>query len=403
MGCHETLMARRRKKSKAAAAAKAREKEHSPMVKEKSLPALPPNAIPNGAFSNDRVDPDSDTPTELSPRPRVGHLHNESSSRGSSRPARSPERQADSAKPEGLGLPAHAYRKNRNSTMVSSPDSGADAGDSFFISVALDPSPGPTPRSTSESVGEKKKDYFGLPTKSSTTSEKRSESHSSTPHIAFQEKGRQHSSDADSAQLKNSRKPSKPPLHQEPLKPSPSMDDRSPKPGSGRLPSTMEEFKLQDAPQAKKMMASRSSSSQSSINAQEPAPTKPTNGVQRKEATATLPLSESRKTSESASVPRASQDSRKAEEENLRASIDSNSKAAASPNNRAIPRKEVPSAATRNGEYRNMACLVSSPITDEISSKREASPTRQDFDFRRYRTHRATIPTQHFRIQSFGY
>ncbi|KAI1042765.1 hypothetical protein LB505_000969 [Fusarium chuoi] len=70
MGCHETLMARRRKKSKAAAAAKAREKEHSPMITEKSLPALPANAIPPNAFSNDRVDPDSDTATELSPRPR---------------------------------------------------------------------------------------------------------------------------------------------------------------------------------------------------------------------------------------------------------------------------------------------------------------------------------------------
>jgi len=62
-------MARRRKKSKAAAAAKAREKENSPAMTEKSLPALPPNAIPNNAFSNDRVDPDSDTPTELCARP----------------------------------------------------------------------------------------------------------------------------------------------------------------------------------------------------------------------------------------------------------------------------------------------------------------------------------------------
>lgn len=321
------------------------------MVKEKSLPALPPNAIPNGAFSNDRVDPESDTPTELSPRPRVGHMHNESSSRGSSRPARSPERQADSARPEGLGLPSHAYRKNRNSAMISSPDAGTtDSGDSFFISVALDPSPGPTPRSTSDSLG--KKDYFGATGKSS-ASEKRTESHSSTPHIAFQEKGRQHSSDADVSQLKSSsRKPSKSLTQQEQSKPSPAIDERSPKTTSSRAPPGQEDFKLQDAPQAKKMMASRSSSSQSSIAVQEPTTSKTSNGLQRKDGMSSLPQSDSRKASESAPVPRASQDSRKQDEDSMRASLDSTSKASSSPtsNAKAIPRKQLPPA-SKNSEY----------------------------------------------------
>src|SRR6478735_5493249 len=64
MSCHESLMARRRKKSKAAAQAKAREKDASPMITDKSLPALPPNAAST---------PDSATPTELSPRPRPAY------------------------------------------------------------------------------------------------------------------------------------------------------------------------------------------------------------------------------------------------------------------------------------------------------------------------------------------
>src|SRR5271169_2841649 len=46
MSCHESLMARRRKKSRAAARQKAGSNNQSPMLFEKSLPALPPNAIP---------------------------------------------------------------------------------------------------------------------------------------------------------------------------------------------------------------------------------------------------------------------------------------------------------------------------------------------------------------------
>ncbi|UKZ85182.1 uncharacterized protein TrAFT101_001050 [Trichoderma asperellum] len=170
MDCYETLMARRRKKSKAAAAAKAREKEQPPVVPEKSLPALPPGVIPNGAFSNDRVDPDG--PTELSPRPRTGHRHNESSARGKA------EREADAAK-DGLGLPSTTYRRNRNSTITSS---NGDGGDGFMISVALDTgsSPNGAQKPSSESTGEAaKKD------RRPTMSDKRVDSHSSATHIAF--------------------------------------------------------------------------------------------------------------------------------------------------------------------------------------------------------------------------
>ncbi|PWI68439.1 hypothetical protein PCL_02208 [Purpureocillium lilacinum] len=329
MGCHETLMARRRKKSKAAAAAKAREKENSPAMTEKSLPALPPNAIPNNAFSNDRVDPDSDTPTELSPRPRPGHRYDESLSRGSSRPARSPEREA-AAKSEGLSLPATTYRKNRNSGMYATVDP-SESPDSFFIPIGVDRSPGPysgTPRSTSDSAGAKKdKDYFGVPKSSSGSSEKRSDSHASTPHIAFQEKGRQHSSDHDVTQAKSQPRNQSKGSDQDQSKTSPSGN----------------EFQLQDAPRTKSL-ASRSNSSNSVP--QDGASGKSANGISRKDGLSNL--SESRKTNDNMPPPRPSQES-KWQEDDENSSHDVSIKGTPrTDSSKSIPRKEVASNASRN-------------------------------------------------------
>ncbi|KAF7548578.1 hypothetical protein G7Z17_g6970 [Cylindrodendrum hubeiense] len=348
MGCHETLMARRRKKSKAAAAAKAREKEHSPMVTEKSLPALPPNAIPPNAFSNDRVDPDSDTATELSPRPRTAHDRNESSTRSDSRPARSPER-----KPEGLGLPASTYRSNRNSTIVSRAENGSgDGADSFFISVALDPSPGPTPRSTTDSVSEsgnkpKDKDYFNA---KSTSSEKQSDSHNTTPHIAFQKKDRQPSSasDYETPPKLPSRKLSKS-SRTDSNRRSPAVEER-PQKSSARRPAPQEDFKLQDAPKSKKLV-SRSSSQSSGIP--ENTSSKSNNGTARKDGHNSLAHSDS-----SATTPpeRTSQESRRLDDDEVRASMDSMSRTSSRPENaKPIARKELPVSVARtnlNGKQR---------------------------------------------------
>ncbi|RYC57745.1 hypothetical protein CHU98_g8472 [Xylaria longipes] len=258
MSCHESLMARRRKKSKAAQA-KAREKDGSPMVVEKSLPALPPNAIPPNAFSNDRVDPESDTPaelpTELSPRPRPSYPRNDADSLSSSRTARSPERPSEHP---GLSLPAHTYRPNRNSALFSGGDVASTAMDdqSFFIPVALDPSPLPsaTPRSTTETPADtnkrsKEKDYFSVPKQT----ERKPESQSSTPHIAFQEKGRQASSDYDNLPSKSlGRKLSKSSKVERNASSNTSSivgDDRSQIPVNGKA----EDFKLQDAPKSRKL------------------------------------------------------------------------------------------------------------------------------------------------------
>ncbi|KAG5980188.1 hypothetical protein E4U55_004295 [Claviceps digitariae] len=280
--CHETIIARRRKNKKAATSGKSRDKDHSPMVTEKSLPALPPSAIPPNAFSNDRVDPDSDTPTEISPRPRGGHGPNEHSSRGSVRSARSPPEVRDlSTKMEGLSLPATTYRKNRNSSIYQSADSAPGEGsDSFFIPVALDPSPATidTPRSISDNAAEggrrKDKDYFSVP--KSSASSRRDDSVSSTPHIAFQEKGRTTSSDHDVARLKSAK-----------FSKTAEQDQR--KTSSG------DDVKLQDAPVVSKGQPTRSNSSHSSAT-QDNVSSKSSNGVARKDGYSNL--SEARKVNE---------------------------------------------------------------------------------------------------------
>ncbi|KAI0160894.1 RhoGAP-domain-containing protein [Hypoxylon sp. FL1284] len=355
MNCHESLMARRRKKSKAAAQAKAREKESSPMIMEKSLPALPPNAIPPNAFSNDRVDPESDTPTELSPRPRPAYPRHDSS-RSSSRPARSPERSVDHTGRDNGLLPSQTYRNNRNSTIFSNNDmAGNNADDqSFFIPVALDPSPMPstTPRSTSEALAEpnrkpKEKDYFSL----SKGSERKESSQSSTPHIAFQEKGRQSSFDYENPPPRDlNRKLSKSSRGDKntPSKSSPATaDDRSQKLANGKS-TPVDDFKLQEAPKSKKLNNRTNSQS----NAVQDAAASRGSGSSGRKDTDGFPsasMSESPQhlhANDQTGTPRSSQDSRLKDDDEVR----SNDSLATSVSNNAKPiaRKEVPTAASRN-------------------------------------------------------
>lgn len=361
MNCHESLMARRRKKSKAAAQAKQREKDASPMITDKSLPALPPNAVPpNNAFANtERVTPDSDTPTELSPRPRAAYGINESSSRSSSRPDRSPERGQESGK-ESLAPSGSTYRHNRNSTIFSGNLDNGDSDGGFFIPVALDPSPGPalTPQSMSEAFTEpnrrtKDRDYFSS---AKPAAEKRADSQASTPHIAFQEKPRQPSSDYEAPQ---------PPQHDRPgrklskrngnPKASPGAED-----GKGPSAKTQpsEEFRLQDAPRTKRLGNSRSNSlSSNSLDVPTPAKAPPAPPRNREALSNSTNVDSPRpptmvdKASPPRPSPRPSQDSRRRDDDMVRPSLDSTtsnrSEAAAAP---PIARKEVAQNQARNGE-----------------------------------------------------
>ena len=308
-------MARRRKKSKAAAAAKARNKENSPMVMEKSLPALPPNAIPPNAFSDDRVDPDSDTPTEQSStRPRGSRKHSETESRDNSRPARparSPDRPSSTSKTDGLGLPPSAYRNNRNSSIYQSVDSTGDDG--FFIPVALDRSPGPSSSEQPSDSGldgrRREKDYFSGA--KGITHEKRSDSLNSTPHIAFQDKSPQLGRDSEAAPTLTGR--FRAPSDQGQRKGSVSGDDGSAEATKGRHP-----------------QASRSNSSQSSVP-QVAGHGKADSGIVRKDGHANL--SEARRSNEQATS---------SEKENVNGTGKFDAKA--------IPRKEVPSSISRSGK-----------------------------------------------------
>lgn len=152
-------------------------------------------------------------------------------------------------------------------------DSGPPAGgggdhNSFFIPVALDPSPAPSiasPRSNNEAFDQPQqrktmteKDYFarsGAPPDNKKSSHDSRSSQVSSPHIAFQEKPRRTSSEYEASTpreparklSKSSRSDRSIVSQASPL----ATDDRSAaKPANG---SRQEEFKLQDAPKSKKL------------------------------------------------------------------------------------------------------------------------------------------------------
>lgn len=255
------------------------------MLVDKSLPALPPNAIPQSTFSPGKDSfADTDTPTELSPRPRQPHSNNVS--RSSSRRTRSPDRSMEG---NGLTLPSSTYRKNRHSTI-------SDAGDGdFFIPVALDPSPmiGPsasTPRSVEEAWSEasksenkENKDYFGVKPPGCGQN-KGSGSRNGlwdqdkmpqaiSPHIAFQEKGRQLSIDFVPSPRANDtqRKGSFTSFDDTSVQHANSSSKSNNTP-NGKAQSSTDKFRLQEVPKGKKSGTSRSGSYSESSTGSEYSP-----------------------------------------------------------------------------------------------------------------------------------
>ena len=416
MSCHESLMARRRKKSRAAANAKLKKDDQSPMLVDKSLPALPPNAIPQSAFSPDRETPDSldtDTPTELSPRPRQGYTQNDSSSRSSSRrpPERSPERTSTDAQTrDALTLPTTTYRNNRHSAISQASDVNGVDGESFFIPLALDPSPAPnmTPRSTSDTwVDPSKKskenkvpekDYFGSKSNGRTEPQKSREasSSSSTPHIAFQEKGRQPSAD-ETAQIKDSIRKAQSGGKASSAKASPAVgsDDtrvqhaNSPKSnGHGKTQSSTDKFKLGEVPKGKKAGNSRSNSqSEISDNGASRSASGGLSAPPRKEVGVTITRTDSPKpllSAEKIGTPRSSQESRLRDDLEPRQSTDSKdsslpiSRLDSGGTSRSIPRKELASGSVKNtisSSLGSSSGAETSPSSDSSSDTPGLTPT----------------------------
>jgi len=406
-------MARRRKKSRAAAQSKLKEKD---LLVDKSLPALPPNAIPQGAFSPSPDTPgsvDTDTPTELSPRPRTGYPQNGSSSRSSSRRDRSADRSAPEAtNKDGLTLPSSTYRNNRHSAISQASDITGGDGESFFIPLALDSSPAPTitPRSVPDSridptknIKEKRpseNDYFAMPKPTgrvqtadkqgmSALTEQEVNSQASTPHIAFQEKSRQSSSEQIEKLKESSRKPLPPSSRAGSAKGSPSIgnDDtrmqqaNSNNPNSGgKTLSSTEKFRLQEVPKSKR--GTSRSTSQSDITSS----SGETDGMrsvsedtpvsQRKEPSSNLSRSGSTKgllSAERAGTPRLSQESRVSDDTDSRPSTDSATSSLPpakldSQGSKSIARKEIASGPIKSS-------LASSPDQDTPSSSTSSSET----------------------------
>lgn len=229
-------MARRRKKAKASKQAAA--SGSNPIVLDKSLPALPPNAVPQNALRSVETPPSdsyTDTPTERSPR-RLKAVREGTNGQRDVSPLSEDSKTVnysgelglplyvDATDPpsDTLTLPASTYKEERASTVSSMTNSEAD-DDRAFLPLAFDPNPAPGPpplssrrqsrRDEMESTPKLKEnlspnDYFGGKTPSRKqrdplSAERPSSSRSasmerdihaakiSSPHIAYQEKGRQ--------------------------------------------------------------------------------------------------------------------------------------------------------------------------------------------------------------------
>ncbi|KAL4880856.1 hypothetical protein BJY04DRAFT_218695 [Aspergillus karnatakaensis] len=158
MDCHESLMQRRRKKNRGLGS----KKHSSPGVKlDKSLPSLPPEEAEAMLQAADdlSVDGYADSTVEVGSR------------RGA--PALDAGRPSTAENQDNLILPSSTYRSNRHSVVPT--ESDADGGE-FLIPLAFDPSEEQRPP-RNQSVGHIR-------------SPERSPPESSSPHIAYQEKGR---------------------------------------------------------------------------------------------------------------------------------------------------------------------------------------------------------------------
>ncbi|PIG79300.1 Rho GTPase activator Rga [Aspergillus arachidicola] len=176
MDCHESLMQRRRKRNRAAAPTK----KPAPGVKlDKSLPSLPPEEANHARLADDLL-PDT-----------YAEPVTEGSSRGAA-PALDAGRLPSSgtraaADQDNLILPSSTYRSNRHSIVPREPEN--DGGE-FLIPLAFDPSEEQRSPQHSKSPGSLHR--------SPREGTESVPSGGSSPHIAYQEKGRERV-DVDSA------------------------------------------------------------------------------------------------------------------------------------------------------------------------------------------------------------
>lgn len=200
MECHESLMQRRRKRNRGATT---NSKKNSTNAKlDKSLPSLPPpddsDKLPDEIVPEAYVEPTTETAARRPAGPRPQPLPDEDcpprqSVNQGRVPALGDKRRVHIADrlAESLILPSSTYRSNRHSMVPR--DTDGDGGE-FLIPVAFDPSEeGASSRPASsgavrDQLGQTKS--VGSSQKSSRNEHRPGLSETSSPHIAYQEKGR---------------------------------------------------------------------------------------------------------------------------------------------------------------------------------------------------------------------
>lgn len=302
-------MAKRRKTKKTA------QKQSTANGLNKSLPELPRETGPPGAFTpSSELDtpPEkySDPISDMTSRQRPARLRKEPSAgnRRDGSPSSSDEKQIEKGLLlrdryertknllkgiENLTLPPSTYRGNRMSTIsknsgLSSAFDGANGDDGLFVPLVLDTNPAtgsspmagknrefgadaPISQPPTDSRLPQAKDYFVRKPVTSTgrdlvqeTLQETSRSSSterkqpSSPHIAYQEKGRQ-----PSEHLVDTLRKKKDVANDGSPVPSQSIDTSSNSPSYALAPSNQGDFKLQEVPKSKKAGSRRSSQSKS--------------------------------------------------------------------------------------------------------------------------------------------
>ncbi|KAL1608511.1 Rho-type gtpase-activating protein [Paraconiothyrium brasiliense] len=254
---------------------------------DKSLPALPPSAATQ--FTPD-IDTPSDvfsepTTTDVSPRPQQSR-RNESSPANFRREA-SPASQNDARRgmrffnspsprrvcsntenptdnllPDNVTLPASTYREKNHS---EASDNGDDNGTLLPFALDPNPAPGPSPINNAHGRGADAKsarDYFNRPVgghremlKENRSRSASAERQPTSPHIAYQEKGRQ-----PSEQLVDTLRKRKDGLSDSPAV----STDRTRSQHASPAPSqSTEAFKLQEVPKNKRAEARKNSTARS--------------------------------------------------------------------------------------------------------------------------------------------
>ncbi|KAK6364547.1 Rho-type gtpase-activating protein [Exophiala oligosperma] len=272
MDCHEALMARRRKKSAKGAAHRSKPSNNAHL--DKSLPAIPPPEARKTAYVADESSPYLEGYVEApGDIPSVAKTMSELQRDVDSRPST-----GDQTSPRDmLTLPSTTFRNNRHSMMSQRSDlSGGGGGEEFLIPLAFDPTPPAANQSpamanqvTPRVVEEKPKDYFSsrpAPTAQSNVAK----SNTSSPHIAYQEKGRRPSrevtekgrSGGDASRSGSQRTSShivaeRPRQSQE----SPRLSQQTARTNES---ASTERFKLQDAPRKKVASSTPNSRSEAS-------------------------------------------------------------------------------------------------------------------------------------------